>query len=58
MSLVSIITPAYKALAFVGEAIRSVQAQDFADWEMLVVDDGSPDDTAAEVDRYAAADPR
>lgn len=58
MSLVSIITPAYKALAFVGEAIRSVQLQDFADWEMLVVDDGSPDDTAAEVDRYAAADPR
>ncbi len=58
MSLVSIITPAYKALAFVGEAIRSVQAQDFADWEMLVVDDGSPDGTAAEVDRYAAADPR
>lgn len=58
MSLVSIITPAYKAVAFVGEAIRSVQAQDFADWEMLVVDDGSPDDTAAEVGGFAAADPR
>jgi teichuronic acid biosynthesis glycosyltransferase TuaG len=58
MTTVSIITPAYKAAAFVGEAIRSVQAQDFSDWEMLIVDDGSPDDTAAVVAGYAVADPR
>ena len=57
-SLVSIITPAYKAAAYVGEAIRSVQAQDFRDWEMLVVDDGSPDNTADVVAGFAAADPR
>jgi teichuronic acid biosynthesis glycosyltransferase TuaG len=58
MTTVSIITPAYKAGAFVGEAIRSVQAQDMTDWEMCIVDDGSPDDTAAVVAANAADDPR
>ncbi|TCS72483.1 teichuronic acid biosynthesis glycosyltransferase TuaG [Sulfuritortus calidifontis] len=58
MALVSIITPAYKAADFVGEAIRSVQAQGFMDWEMLIVDDGSPDQTAAVVRGYCEKDSR
>lgn len=57
-SLVSIVTPAWRAARFVGDTIRSVQAQDYADWEMFVVDDCSPDDTAAVVDSFAAADSR
>lgn len=57
-SLVSIVTPAYRAARFIGETIRSVQAQTYRDFEMLVVDDCSPDDTAAIVERFAAADPR
>ena len=57
-AFVSIITPAYKAAAFVGEAIRSAQVQDFADWEMLIVDDGSPDNTAEAVREVAASDQR
>lgn len=57
-SLISIVTPAYKAAAFVGEAIRSVQAQDYQNWEMLIVDDGSPDNTAEVVVSFAEADPR
>lgn len=56
--LVSIITPAYKAEAIVGETIRSVQAQTHPHWEMLVVEDGSPDRTADVVAQFAAADPR
>lgn len=56
--LVSIITPAYKAMAYVEETVRSVQAQSVTSWEMLVVDDGSPDETAAVVARLAEADPR
>ncbi|HWX30707.1 MAG TPA: glycosyltransferase family 2 protein [Steroidobacteraceae bacterium] len=56
--LVSIVTPAYKAARFVGATIESVIAQDYLQWEMLVVDDRSPDDTAEIVARYAAADPR
>jgi teichuronic acid biosynthesis glycosyltransferase TuaG len=56
--LVSIVTPAYKAEQVVADAIRSVQAQSYPHWEMLVVDDGSPDATARVVAAFAAADPR
>jgi glycosyltransferase involved in cell wall biosynthesis len=54
---VSIVTPTWNRAAIVGAAIRSVQAQSFADWEMIVVDDGSTDDTASVVASFAA-DPR
>jgi len=57
-SLVSIVTPAYRAARFIGETIRSVQAQTYRDFEMLIVDDCSPDDTAAVVERVAAGDSR
>ena len=43
---VSILTPAYDVARFVGAAVDSVLAQDFPDWEMIVVDDGSRDGTA------------
>jgi len=55
---VSIVTPAYNAARFVAETIASAQAQTMPDWEMIVVDDRSTDDTAAIVERIAAADPR
>ena len=53
---VSILTPAFNVGRFVGAAIDSVLAQSFPDWEMLVVDDGSADDTAAVA--AACRDPR
>jgi teichuronic acid biosynthesis glycosyltransferase TuaG len=56
--LVSIVTPAYKAEQVVAETIRSVQMQTYPHWEMLVVEDGSPDSTADVVAGFAAADPR
>jgi teichuronic acid biosynthesis glycosyltransferase TuaG len=56
--LVSVITAAYNAEAFIGEAIASVQAQTLADWELLVADDASTDRTTALVEAVAAADPR
>ena len=58
MPLVSVITPAYNAAAFIGDAIRSVQAQSFQEWEMIVVDDCSGDGTGAVVERFASEDPR
>src|SRR3712207_8112033 len=46
MPLVSILMPVHAQAAFVPRAIGSLLAQDVADWELVVVDDGSPDDVA------------
>jgi teichuronic acid biosynthesis glycosyltransferase TuaG len=55
---VSVICTARNAAATIVATIESVLAQDMPDWEMVVVDDGSTDDTVAVVSRYARADPR
>ena len=55
-ALVSIVTPAYNATRFVTQTIESVLSQTYADWELLIVDDCSTDDTAGVVGRYAARD--
>lgn len=54
---VSVITPAYNVAPYIGQCIESVQAQTLADWEMIIVDDASTDDTAQAVRRYLS-DPR
>lgn len=55
---VSIITPAFNASRTIGQTIRSVQGQTFQNWEMIVVDDRSTDDTCAIVKNFAASDSR
>ncbi len=57
-NLVSIITPVYNGSGTLPETVRSVLAQTYPDWELLIVDDGSSDDTAAVAGAFAAADPR
>ena len=56
--LVSIITPTYNCGKFIAETIESVQAQTYPDWEMIIVDDCSKDDTKQVVEGYMAQDSR
>lgn len=56
--LVSVIMPAYNAGKFIDESIRSVIAQSFAGWELIVVDDGSVDNTKQIVEQFCNTDSR
>ena len=58
MPLVSIITPSWNVEHLIGETISSVQAQTLGDWELLIADDCSTDNTPAMIESYAAKDPR
>jgi len=58
MPLVSVITPAYDAERSIREAASSALNQSMSDLEVIVVDDGSRDGTAAIVAEMAAGDPR
>lgn len=53
---VTVLVPSYRHEAYVGEAIRSVLAQRYGGFKLLVVDDGSPDETVARA--RAVKDPR
>ncbi|MBT0670093.1 glycosyltransferase family 2 protein [Novosphingobium profundi] len=54
----SVIIPCYECEATLSKAVRSVLAQSFADFEVLLLDDGSRDCTRAVAEAFAARDPR
>lgn len=56
--LVSIIMPAYNAARYLSESVESVRCQTFVDWELIVIDDGSEDETAEIAKRFAVSDAR
>lgn len=56
--LVSVITPTYNCADFIGETIESVQAQTYSQWEMVIVDDCSTDNTKDIVESYIKNDNR
>jgi glycosyltransferase involved in cell wall biosynthesis len=56
--LVSVITPTYNYGRFIELALESLRAQTHRNWECVVVDDGSTDDTAEVIARYIEREPR
>lgn len=57
-SLISVIIPMYNAALYIEETINSVVSQTYTNWECIVVDDGSVDDSADIVQRMAEKDDR
>ena len=55
---VTIITPCHNSSRFIEETIRSVQQQTFKDWEMVITDDMSKDNSVEIIEKYAAGDSR
>jgi glycosyltransferase involved in cell wall biosynthesis len=55
---ISVLLPAYNAARYVAQAVESILAQTYADFELLIVDDGSTDDTPRILSRYAQRDQR
>ena len=55
---ISIIIPVYNVEDYLSMCIESVIAQTYKDWELILVDDGSPDNSGSICDEYASRDPR
>lgn len=58
MPLISVIVPVYKVEPYLYRCVDSILSQTFSDFELILVDDGSPDDCGAICDEYAAKDQR
>lgn len=58
MSLISIVVPVYNAARYLHRCVNSVLNQTFVDWECILVDDGSTDDSGILCDEYANKDSR
>ena len=56
--VVSIIIPNFNKAKFIAESIRSVLEQDFEDWEAIIVDDGSTDNSVEIINNLVSNDPR
>src|SRR5215470_11869971 len=56
--LVSVIIPSYNYGQFISQTLSSVQEQSYQNWECLVIDDESTDNTSEVVAKFARADPR
>ena len=58
MPTISVIVPVYKVEKYIHRCVDSILNQTFSDFELILVDDGSPDNCGAICDEYAAKDSR
>ena len=58
MPQISVIVPVYKVETYLPACVESILTQTFRDFELILVDDGSPDNCGVLCDAYAARDPR
>lgn len=58
MSKVSVIVPVYNVEKYIGRCIKSIQKQTLTDWELILVDDCSPDNSFDIISEYAKKDSR
>jgi len=58
MPEISVIVPVYKVESFIHRCVNSILSQSFSDFELILVDDGSPDDCGKICDAYGAQDSR
>ena len=58
MAMISVIVPVYKTEKYVGRCIDSILRQTYDDFELILVDDGSPDSSGSICDAYAEKDDR
>ena len=58
MPAISVIVPVYKVEKYIHRCVDSILGQTFTDYELILVDDGSPDNCGAICDEYAVKDSR
>lgn len=58
LPILSIIVPVYKSEKYLDDCVRSIIEQNFTDWELILVDDGSPDNCPQMCDNYSQQDNR
>ncbi len=56
--MISVIAPSYNYGHLIADTIESIRAQSYTDWEMIIVDDGSTDDTQEVVSKFIRKDTR
>lgn len=56
--MISVIIPSFNKASFIAETIKSVQSQNLSNWELLIIDDGSTDNSIAIIQEFCNSDER